>query len=458
MNVVIPTIKWDKLPGETEYIANQRVHVGRYTSDFKLSEHFNLSVFKRDGEYRVSEYLIERLEAMFLNFTLIKGKSVASAYRLWQPGNYLSQHQLGCAVDIAWLDEDGNTIDAKYLAPAAVWCGFGGVACLEKPDGSGGWYANSLHMDVRHDHAGTCWYGYERDPNFDGWFDSFTISNKYGNPQAFYDRYNITEASVVAYLGGISVPKVLRMVVLDTKTTEATFKILYKSEDSITKLNYALKDSEGNELEGSISESKLTHTETSVSFKLDKLVPGTEYLLKVEFEKGDDTITVPALRFATQQSYPKAASISDITTVKNKVPVVDTVEYTANYSVPSNFSCYWDEYWTKNRYPAGDYKGYDLVLIADGKIIKFLTKGFFNIIKLIPAEHGIKAGQNLQFGIQTWIKTNKKINSSEYETITSDICCTAPVVLEGVIPLIKRLYIKTPDGFIQTMISALKDG
>ncbi len=460
-NFIEHSIKWEELPGQTEYIEGQRLHVGNWVEDYQLSEHFTLSQFKRDGEYKVSEYLIEKLEAMFSNFTAIKSVSISSSYRTWQPGNYLSMHNIGGAVDIAWLDESGKALNAKHIAVAAAWIGFGGIAPLEKSDGNGGWYANSIHMDVRKNYSdwNSCWYGYENDPDNDGWFSSYTIPNgsNYKDPQAFYDRYNLTEAEVVAYLGGGSLlPSVTRVLVQKNDTTCTTFKALLGASISELQGQYILKSTNQDDIEAKIENSVVDPTTLSASFSISNLLPGTTYGIEFSFSVGGSS-SKHKLSFTTKQDYPKGASIGSLSlnSSNKQNKKTPTKEFTTTFNIPASYECFWESYW--RNLGASNYKGYTVSIISNGNIVKQFTPQKNAAFSFIPKEHGIDFGTNIQVGVQLWIKTNKKVSETTYEVLKSDQLCTNPIYLESAMPRVQFMYIKDGTKFERVMISALKE-
>lgn len=480
IEVSVKSLTFPKIDGNKNEYSNptgntSRVYEGTYVAskhkDIKLSTHFKLSDFARNGKYIYNEVLIERLEAMFDNFSAIKGISISSAYRTWQPGGYDSMHNHGGAVDIAWLGEDGKKLDAKYIAPAAVYVGFGGVACLEKPDGNGGWFANSLHMDVRDSYKGTRWYGYENDPDGDGWFSSYTIvstTNKDTAAKAFYDRYNITEADVVAYLGGVRAPVIKKVFLQRNDTTEARIKVIAESFAKIktAKYNlYCLDTPDAEPVEVDVLEEDLvvdvnktdTKTENTVSFLIKDLVPGTKY--KVEFtvtsEGGESE--PKTIEFMTKQDFPAPASSVELE--KRffwDLKTTETIEYKATFDVPSSYDCYWETYWQNKQAAAVDYKGYSVQILINGDVVHTFNANESSPVIFVPSEFDITFGVNMQISVQTWIKTDK---TDHRQIIYSDTVCSAPIFLISEIPLVDKMFIKDKnrdDNRFRVMISKLK--
>lgn len=482
IEVSVKSLKFPDVPGATKENSStatgntEFTYEGTYVAskhkDIKLSTHFKLLDFTRNGKFMYNTKLIERLEAMFDNFSAIKGISISSAYRTYQPGNYDSMHNHGGAVDIAWLDQDGNKLDAKYIACGAVYIGFGGLAPLEKPDGNGGWFANSLHMDVRDSYWSSRWYGWEDDPNGDGWFDSHTLTSttdKDKAAKAFYDRYNLTEADVVAYLGGVRAPAIKKVYLQRNGTTEARIKVVAESFADVKSAKYLLSclddPDEEEPLEVEVAEEDIesetkendSKKEVIISFKIKDLVPGTKYRVEFTITSEGGESKPKAIEFMTMQDYPAPPTFDEfekksIFARKN----TENIEYKAKFTIPESYDCYWETYWKNKGAAATNYKGYTVQIFVNGDVIHTFEADKESPIYFKPSDFGITFGVNIQVAVKTWIKTDK----TDYrQIISSDTICSEPIFLISEIPLVDKMFIKDKtknNNRFRVMISKLK--
>lgn len=484
MEFIELSFKCTDLPANDVYDNESRQHKGTYTKDCclycydasgKQYGHFWLSDFVREGNYMFNERLIELLEAMFANFTAIKGMYISSAYRTSQPGNYLSMHNLGGAVDIAWLDapdkDKGNRLDARYIAVAASRLGFSGIAPLEKYDGNTGYYANSIHLDVRSNavwDGGSLWYGYERDPDGDGWFKAYShYGAERNNPKVFCDWYKITEEEALTYLcvgtASTKLSPIKQLLMCTNSKTTPVFKIL--TNTNFTE-NYSIKYKikyENGELDGTVEKEGKTeikeNKENYLTFEITNLSPGTSYSAEIELiKKSEDdssteTIKAGVINFTTIQDYPQPGRLSSslVTNGNKNTPLA---EYSIKFNIPNSYKCYWEDYW-KNKHNK-NYKGHTLSIIVDGTVVTTLPKAESPFC-FVPKDYNIPFGTNIQLGLQTWIRTDKKINENEYECIVSELVCSNPIYLDSPFPQIKRLYVKDDKVYVRIMISDLKE-
>lgn len=484
---------WGELPGQSSFEEQNgaRIHIGTFTKDMQLSSHPSLSELKLSrftvcgcgsGQYMVSEALIARMEALVTNFPKIQKTSISSAYRLKQEGDYVSMHNKGCALDIAFFDADGNELNAFYIAPAAAMCGFGGIAPLEKPtaactnentEAPKDFYANSIHIDVRVDYGWGCFYFFERDIDKNGWFETHypnpNISN-YGNPIGFYYRYGqeptesfphcanhgvTDDTAVFAYLGRGGIRAALKVLVKEALTTSIKFKVLLIGISQVSKVNYTILSVGEEEQTGEITSEIDNTEENSSSFELKNLVPGTAYSIKFELTTPSGVMKPPIIYTCTAQSYPKEPAIEAFTVTKQNGKNTPGATFSFKLDVPTSYECYWEQYNTYN-------KGVDVELILDGVAVADLTPITGQIYCFKPenfmdnADKTISFGRNLQVRAQTWIETNKKINANEYKVIYSKPVYTRSIYLDSYVPLVDKIFIRDATSYKQVMISQLR--
>jgi hypothetical protein len=376
------------------------IHEGAFLGEKKLTKHFNLSHFKCKcgcNRYKYSDKLLAKLEAMFINYPVIKSFEITSSYR---SGGGTSQHAYGKAVDIKWRDQNGQVIDARYIACGAKKIGFTGVAPLHNNDGT----FTITHMDVRD----TPWYFCEQDltPPW-GWFETYTAVPN------FFTFYGLNETDVFKYLGGdgsivpggtvdngLTTEIALPPSILQLHETSANFRIFFERSNLGTAFYKYKQVDSSDEVTSNVGQ---VDAETEyLDFELTDLVPGTEYKITVGVNNtdGSDTSTSPEITFSTLQSYPKITINSVFLTSAH-----DNTDFQLTFRVPTTIIQDWGHWHKKG---LGTQRGFFINYFINGE-----SKGQIKKISLNPNTDSysldfsldslLENEDTLQIGIQPYI-------------------------------------------------------
>ncbi len=172
-------------------------------------------------------------------------------------------------------------------------------------------------------------------------------------------------------------------------------------------------------LDGPLQINSDTSRLQTISFSCNKkILPNTEYTLRVHaVGKVGENILTRSITFITPQAYPDQAKSIKLS-CSDKIKSVNSA-FTLRVEMPTNLG-----YWSKND------KGYDKILIVNGKVVKTNTvKDIKNISAqkfTIKSEfdYNCKTGDIVQIGIRIWTvdDKNKKVYDSSTIKTSETIC------------------------------------
>ena len=401
------------------------IHKGPLTNEnknFLLTPRLPLYLFsnthtKSGTSYAYSDKTVELLDQLIITYRgAIRSSDldedpnmslsiiVTSSYR----PNDSGMHGKGGAIDIGFYGKDGNLLDCRYIAIAAAKLGFSGIAPLHGNNSLSG-STTIIHLDTRADfvNAGGYFsnkkfYGYELDPDGDGWYDAFNISPATDH-QEFYE---ITDDEILAYLGKpfgavvLAPPRVYDLQLISADTEDADFSVTVTGE-KITSIFYTLSDDTQN------TQETLGIQTGQFIFSAINCIPNTDYIITVTAVNAAGATTSPKLAFKTKQDYPDP--IKNITINAEKYH--ESSSFTVNITPPERWG-YWKDK-AKNDY------GYRVFLVDNCLLSDYYDMKNDNIqnsFKEKPVDYLIGHAHNFQVGVSTWV-TDHRITDAEEQKV-----------------------------------------
>lgn len=155
-----------------------------------------------------------------------------------------------------------------------------------------------------------------------------------------------------------------------------------------------------------------------ISFKCNKVIPNTEYTLRVQATGVvGENVLIRSITFMTPQDFPYSAKSVKLTCI-DKIKSVNSA-FELSVEMPTDLG-----YWSKNT------KGYEKILIVNNKIVK--TKIVDNLKNIAIKKFSIKdefgydcqTGDIVQIGIRVWVTNDKakKIYDSTVPKTSEAIC------------------------------------